>query len=348
MTVDTINDPVGVADSTSSTSSAQQTITDPVAIVDDASTPHNSLTFEVVDPVGVSDSWNPAAAYAPTLTDPPIGITDTVDQSLGAIRGYTDPVGLVDAVATAVAISVTITDSIGTTDGYSAGHGLELTDSIGISDTAAQAAGYLRAYTEAVALLDQAITAQGWATTIVDPVGLVDGVLRALGHIITDPLGIADQQAQAAAYVWALLDRVTTTDRATPDSSSPRSGYIGVVPYPNATVELWRRDRGDRSGMADPWDDVDLAGSLPGRQIGEYRVALVRPKFTPSLAGGVRSQVDVVVLFDEAVDVRRGDKVVTAAGRTLAVRDAIHRRAPYPGSTLGHRRAECVYVDGQA
>lgn len=246
----TVNDTVGITDSTSRTLSAARAVADPVEITDLGSPQAMTISQTIPDPVGITDTATATQQAARTANDT-VGATDTITTTSEAARGPSDPAGVTDLVAAIMSVARLVTDPVGVTDAVEAvliGAGAALVeDQVGITDTATVIATAQRGPADPAGVTDQVTISLALARTPSDGVGITDSVTAVLtgagATTAADTVPIADVVSVTITAARTTADQIGATDQVTTITATVRSLADGATVTDSVTAVLigpWR------------------------------------------------------------------------------------------------------------
>lgn len=215
------------------------------------------------DNIGITDSFNRLSAYIRSNSDN-IGITDSTNKAYGKI--INDQVGLTDLIAKVIekVISETvgstdnrsllnnyirsISENLGITDTQAKNLIKIISDTIGTTDSTSRLVNYIRTNSDIAGITDSVTTnfagSSNYTATINDLVGITDNILRAISYIrsnsdnigitdtisklqakiISNSIGITDSNSKIVSFNRTLSEQLNITDLETRISN-----YIRLV-----------------------------------------------------------------------------------------------------------------------
>lgn len=172
-----------------------------------------AYTSDLADNVGITDTIEISVGYNKTITDT-VGITDTVSTAVGYVKVIVNNIGITDAIAKVAGYSKTIANTIGITDTLSkvVGYSKTITNTVGITDTLSRVATYVRIITNTVGITDAISRVVTYIRSISNNVGITDAVTasKVLFVNIANTVGITDA-ISAVTTVLTVVAKVIGT-----------------------------------------------------------------------------------------------------------------------------------------
>lgn len=241
-----VDEPLGMLDGVSAELEAamNQSVDDSLGLTDTTISTQN-LIRETTDAVGISDS-STSAALVPKTQDDGLGLLDSVSAQIFEEQTVTDPEQLSDAVAAQLSRNQSVTDNESLVDSVAVHLTIVLDDSLGLLDEhVTEVSGQVSVNTtDPLSISDSVSTTATKLVTITDGMSLVDSRVLLRSLTLNDDLSSVDDVDTNDFLTEDVTDEMTMQDTvfAVVTTDSGAGGYTARLARRRWSAQIKNRD----------------------------------------------------------------------------------------------------------